>query len=117
MNEDLRAIEASKKTLARKAARDRRLLTRLLCGAFLALTLTATFAALRREQAAPTLISARAATLTTTPEPETDKAVAVLVTATPKKRQPRRQRRVARRRAASKAAACRCECGNLVARN
>lgn len=111
-NDNLRTIEASKKALARKAARDRQNLTRLLCGTFLALALAATFAALPREQAATVLISAQAATLT--PETETDKAVAVLVT--PKQRRPRRQRRVARKAVARKAVACGCECGTQVAR-
>jgi hypothetical protein len=111
-SQDLKAIEASKKEVRRQAARDQRNLGRLLCGAFLALALTATFAVLPREQTTPTLISAQAATLT--PETETDKAVAVLVTQ--KQRRPRRQRRAARKAVARKAVACGCECGPQVAR-
>jgi hypothetical protein len=111
-SQELRAIEASKKELSRKATRDRQTLTRLLCGTFLALALASTFAALQSGQATPTLISAQAATMM--PETETVKAVAVLVT--PKQRKPRRQRRAARKAVARKAPACGCECGPQVAR-
>lgn len=113
---DLRAAEESKKATRRAAARDRRFCVRLLCGAFLALALASTFAALPREQATPVLISAQAATIEVAPEPEADKYVAVHVTETPKQRRPRRQRRAPRRRLASTTPACRCECGPQVAR-
>jgi hypothetical protein len=87
---ELKEIAALKKESRIKAARTRRNLTRLLCGTFLALAALATFAALPREQAAPVILSAQAATLAL---PQADEAA----TAEPKPRTPRRSSPVRRR--------------------